>query len=105
MIDVTRNAVWTPDCCGKADLDFNIISADTRFWPDNTARCTITFVGGNYYDNLEYPWHEPHDGIVLLESDYIRGESKDECQTKVRDWYNKNIKAAIQKALEFIKED
>lgn len=105
MIDITRNAVWTPDCCGKEDLDFNIISADTRYWPDNSAKCTIFFVEGNFYSNLEYKWNEPYNGVVLVESDYIRGSDKDDCQKKVREWYNEHVREALIKALELIKED
>lgn len=104
-MDITRNAVWTKDCCGKEDLDFNIISASTRYWPDHSALCSILFVGGNCYNQLEYQWNEPYSAITLLESDMIKGVDKEDCQRKVREWYNANIKTAIEKALELIKEN
>lgn len=101
-MDITRNAVWTKDCGGKEDLDFNIISASTRYWPDYSAICSILFVGGNYYKELEYPWNEPHRAITLLESDMIWGIDKEDCQRRVREWYNANIKTAFEKALTLI---
>jgi len=40
-MDITKGIPFTTDCCGKEDLDFNIISVDTRYWRDMTAMCTF----------------------------------------------------------------
>lgn len=100
MIDITRNAKWTHDCCGKMDFDFNIINASTRYWPDNTAKCTIYLADSNYYD--EYGYCCDNNPIVLLESEYISGENKEEVQKKVKQWYNDNVVNALEKANDII---
>lgn len=102
-MDITRNAVWTDDCCGKMDLDFPVVSCDTRYWPDNSCKCHIRLCGGVYLEK-EREWHEPHDSITIMESDYIRGDSKEECQTKSRQWYNEHIVQALKLAIKTITE-
>lgn len=97
MIDITRNAVWTYDCCGKMDLDFPLVSCDTRYWPDNTCKCCFRLCGGVYNDD-EREWYEPHDAIIIMESDYISGDSKEGCQMKARQWYNDNAVHALELA-------
>ena len=87
---------WTPDCCGKQDLDLPILSISTRYWPDFTAEPSFILGNTGIYDD------EPDDGDykVLLESkDYIKGESEEDCKTKVKQWYIDNLKTAIEKLL------
>lgn len=98
-IDVTRNAVWTDDCCGKRDLDFDLITAYTRYWPDNTAQCSLYFI-----DNVREPAGE-YEPILLIESGYINGRSKKEIDTLVRKWYNDNAIPAMEKAISLLKEE
>ena len=102
-MDVTKNAIWTTDCCGKEDLDFQVINCDTRYYPDNSVICSIIFLSkfhkqpdenGNNYSNGE--------DYTLLESDVIYGESKEDCIRIVRDWYNNNVPKALQMALEML---
>ena len=97
-IDVTRNAVWTDDCCGKKDLDFDLITADTRYWPDNTAQCSLSFI-----DNIKEP-SGGYERILLIQSDYIKGESHEEVDSLVRKWYNDNAIPAMEKAIKLLKE-
>lgn len=101
--DITCNAMWTNDCGGKMDLDFSILEADTRYWRDCTAKCHIRLLNNYNYEVEEYV-----DGgiepIVVLESDYIEGDTKEECQMKVRQWYNDNIFLAMEKVIAILKE-
>lgn len=97
-IDVTRNAVWTDDCCGKKDLDFDLITADTRYWPDNTAKCSLSFI-----DNIREPTGG-YERILLIQSDYIKGESHEEVDSLVRKWYNDNAIPAMEKAIKLLNE-
>lgn len=103
-MDITRNAIWTPDCCGKQDLDFNIIRADTRYYPDFTAICCISLCPGDYYPKYR-EYIEQHDSITLVKSDWISGESEDEVKAKVLVWYNDNILIALEKARDIIRKE
>jgi hypothetical protein len=98
MIDITRNAVWTKDCYGKMDLDFPFIDCDTRYWPDNTCKCHIRLCSGVYLF-YEHEVNEPYEGILILESDYLKGDSKEECQMKARQWYNEHAVHAPELAI------
>lgn len=98
MIDITRNAVWTEDCSGKMDLDFPFISCDTRYWPDNTCKCHIRLCSGVYLEK-EHELHEPHDSVTIIESDYLSGDSKEECQMKARKWYNDHAVQALESVM------
>ena len=103
MIDITRNAVWTADCCGKMDLDFDLLDCSTRYWPDNSCKCEIRLCPGGL---VGYEWHEPYDPIPIIESDYIKGATKEECQMKARQWYNEHAVHALELAiLELTKKD
>lgn len=105
-MDVTKNAVWTKDCQGKEDLDFQVINCDTRYYPDNSVICSIIFLirfhitadedGNHYSDGEDY---------TLLESDILYGKSKDDCRKIVKDWYNENVPKALQMALDKIKQE
>ena len=97
-IDITRNAVWTEDCGGKMDLDFPVLDCDTRYWTDNTCKCHFRLCSGVYLYR-EHELHEPFDPITILESDYIKCNSKEECQTKARKWYNKHAVHALELAI------
>jgi len=104
MIDVTRNAVWNEDWCGKMDLDFPLVSCETRYCPDNTCKCHFRLCAGVYnYDEEE--WNEPYDAITIMESDYISGDSKEECQMKARQWYNDNAVHALELAISKLTKD
>lgn len=98
MIDITRNAVWTEDCCGKMDLDFPFIDCDTRYWTDNTCKCHIRLCSGVYLYR-EHTMHDPYDPITIIESDYIEGKTKEECQMKARQWYNEHAVQALELAI------
>jgi hypothetical protein len=105
-MDVTKNAVWIKDCQGKEDFDFQVISCDTRYFPDYSVICSIIFLscfhssadedGNHYSDGEDY---------TLLESDILYGTSKDDCRKIVKDWYNKNVPKALQMALDLLKQE
>ena len=101
MIDITRNAFWTQDCQGKQDLDFSIISADTRYWPDLSAKCTLLFLDNFNYEVGEYGVHSP---IVIAESDFITGATEAEVKSNVRKWYNEHIISAMEEVVKLLKE-
>lgn len=101
--DITCNAMWTNDCCGKMDLDFPILESDTRYWRDHTAKCHITLLNNFNYEVKEYV-EDGIEPITIIESDYIEGDTKEECQMKVRKWYNDHIFEALEKAITILKE-
>lgn len=106
MLDVTKNAVWTTDCCGKEDLDFQVISCDTRYYPDNSVICSITFLSCFHIQPDEEGYHYADgEDYTLLESDIIYGESKEDCRRIVKDWYNENVPKALQIALDKLKQE
>ena len=88
-MDITKNAIWTHDCQGKQDLDFRIIHAFTRYYPDHSAICSI-----------ELCRDEAGEGITLCESDIMHGHSEGEIKQMVREWYNAHILDAFKKAIE-----
>ena len=88
-MDITKNAIWTHDCQGKQDLDFRIIHAFTRYYPDHSAICS-----------MELCPDEAGEGITLCESDIMHGHSEGEIKQMVREWYNANILDAFKKAIE-----
>lgn len=104
--DVTCNAQWTSDCCGKQDLDFGIITADTRYWPDYTVRCTITFMSNyniqhcvgedSYFDEVIEP-------IDILVSPIMKAENEESAKSLARKWYNANVVAALEIAIKIVK--
>lgn len=104
-MDVTKNAVWTKDCCGKEDLDFQVINCSTRYYPDHSAICSIIFLScfhiqvddndNHYSDGKDY---------TLLQSDILYGKSKEDCRRIVKDWYNENVPKALQMALDKLKQ-
>ena len=105
-MDITINSKWTRDCCGKQDLDFPIIDANTRYWPDFSASCEIVFLNNfcasapsseNYVETDFKP-------IVLEESGFIYGESEEDVKEKVKKWYNEHIVSAVEKALKLIQD-
>lgn len=101
--DITCNAMWTDDCCGKMDLDFPILEADTRYWTDCTAKCHISLLNNYNYEVKEYV-RGGIEPITIMSSDYIEGDTKEECQMKVRKWYNDHIFEAMEKAITILKE-
>ena len=103
MIDITRNAIWTNDCQGKQDLDFSIISADTRYWPDLSAKCTLLFLDDFNYNTNEYEYGI-HPPIVIAESDFITGATEEEVKLNVRKWYNEHIVSAMEEVIKLLNE-
>lgn len=93
-MDVTKNAKWTNDCQGKQDLDFPIIQAYTRYYPDFTAICTIVMCPDEYGG----------DGVELCDSGIISGTDDTDIKKKVRVWYNSRYIDALRKAMEETKE-
>lgn len=104
-IDVTSNAMWTNDCCGKQDLDFSIVHCYTRYWKDYSALCEIVFLhnfclNANNGENYVKSDIEP---ITLIESGIMKGKSESDIKQKVKDWYNDNMIEAMEKALSVLK--
>lgn len=98
--DITINAKWTRDCCGKQDLDFPIIDAYTRYWPDFSAKCEIVFLSS--FCVSEYVESELKP-IILAQSEILYGTNEEDVKQKVRCWYNSHIIDAMEKALKLIK--
>ncbi len=95
MYDITKVAEWTPDCQGKQDLDFEILSVSTRYWPDNSAKVTFLAEGQTRRDErgiVECPGYDP-----ILESEFIYGSSEEDCKEKVRSWINSHVLEALEK--------
>lgn len=107
--DVTCNAQWTTDCCGKQDLDFGIITADTRYWPDYSTMCHIEFLSnynhnhtiGDEYEDSYFP--EVIKPVTLAESEIIHANSEEEAKMMARRWYNEHIIEAMEKAINIVK--
>lgn len=81
--NIEFEAEWSNDCSGKQDLDFNIISVSTRYWPDYTARPSI-YLGTKVI-------HALPRGI------YIEGNSEQDCKEKVETWIREKITEIINK--------
>ena len=104
--DVTCNAQWTTDCCGKQDLDFGIITADTRYWPDHSALCNITFMTNfnpeakvgeeNYFPEVIKP-------VELAKSEIMYADCEETVKQMARKWYNEHIIEAMEKAIKIVK--
>lgn len=102
-IDITANAEWTNDCCGKQDLDFSFIDCHTRYWKDNSAQCDIVFMN-NFNPNLENGYaHAKSPVIYLAKSDIMYGSSEKDIKDKVKSWYNANIIQATVNALSILR--
>lgn len=99
MIDITAGIPWSTDCGGKEDLDFSIVTCDTRYWPDNSCMCHIRLCYDCY---CAYYCGEHRAGIILVESDIMHFNSKEECQQGARDWYNNHILRAMKDAIDLI---
>ena len=105
-MDVTKNAVWTKDCQGKEDFDFQVINCDTRYYPDNSVICSIIFLSRYHIPADEDGYHySDGEDYTLLESDFLYGKSKDDCRRIVKDWYNENVPKALQMALDLLKQE
>lgn len=104
--DITCNAQWTKDCCGKQDLDFGIITAYTRYWPDFSVMCSIEFISnynhnakigeGSYFEEVVKP-------VTLAQSEIIHADSGEEAKNMARKWYNEHIIEAMDKALKIVR--
>lgn len=71
---------WMHDCSGKMDFDFPVVRVSSRFWPDNTAKCTI-YLGND---------------VVLAQSDgYISGDTPEECKYKVEQFVRQEVSKII----------
>lgn len=101
-MDITKGIPFTTDCCGKEDLDFNIISVDTRYWRDMTAMCTFRLLSNQDSERWLPDGTRAdicNEGVDLLESGYISGNNKEETQQNVRNWINKNILKVMKMAI------
>lgn len=104
--DVTCNAQWTTDCCGKQDLDFGIITANTRYWPDFSVICHIEFMSNfnagakigedNYFPEIIKP-------VELTSSEIMKADSEEEAKLMARRWYNEHIIEAMEMAIKIVK--
>ena len=95
MYDFTKHAIWTEDCGGKQDLDFDVLSVSTRYWPDFSARVAFLAEGQTRRDErgiMEAPGYDP-----ILDSGFIYGESEEDVKYKVREWINRNASVALEK--------
>ena len=104
-MDITINSKWTRDCCGKQDLDFPIIDANTRYWPDFSASCEIVFLNNFCASAPRYEKYVETDfnPITLEESEIFFGDSEEDVKEKVRIWYNEHIVSAMEKALKLLR--
>lgn len=104
--DVTCNAQWTSDCCGKQDLDFGIITADTRYWPDKSVACHIRFMS-NFNHNAcigeDHYFPEVIKTVSLAQSEIMKADSEEEAKLMARRWYNEHAIEAMEKAIKIIK--
>jgi len=104
--DVTCNAQWTSDCCGKQDLDFGIITADTRYWPDKSVSCHIEFMS-NFNHNAcigeDYYYPEVIKPVSLAQSEIMKADSEEEAKLMARRWYNEHVIEAMEKAIKIVK--
>lgn len=101
VFDIINKSQWTPDCCGKWDLDFTLLKCSTRYWRDYTASpsfiCPLCDADGRELDYLTV--------LELQDGEYIRGESEEECKFKVRQWYKDNLLKAIEILLDMAKKE
>lgn len=88
-MDITSKAAWAKDCQGKQDLDFRIIQAFSRYYPDYTAICSIVFCPDEY-----------GEGTILCRSGIMRGTDEADIKEKARAWHNSHYKDALRKAME-----
>ena len=107
--DVTCNAQWTTDCCGKQDLDFGIITANTRYYPDFSVICEIVFIPnfnvnhkiGDEWEDFYFP--EIVKPVSLAESELMRADSEEAVKMMARRWYNEHIIEAMEMAIKIVK--
>ena len=85
-----KKAAVTEDCCGKWDLDFPVLYISTRGWPDNTAKCQFMLAND---DESGTDWE------TILESEYIEGDSREDCIQKCRKWYIDNLHVVMNSFL------
>jgi len=109
-LDVTKDIPFSSDCGGKMDLDFDIISVDTRYWPSNEAEVTFRLLQ-NFSsdqsvceDGVLRRLYVEVDGEVLLKSGYIKGDTKSQTQQNVRDYINANVIDVLKKAVRRLEE-
>ena len=82
------------DCCGKWDLDFDLLTISTRCWRDNTAVCHIDLKTGDC------------DSITLVKTkNYIKATTRAELEKKCKEWYKKNISKAFLKLVALAREE
>ena len=104
--DVTCNAQWMSDCCGKQDLDFGIITANARYWPDYSVLCNIVFMS-NF--NAEAKIGEDHyfpeiiKPVELASSEIMKADSEEEAKMMARRWYNEHVIEAMEMAIKIVK--
>ena len=83
---------WTKDGRGKQDLDIPILSISTRYYPDFTAMPSFLLGDTDVDSDIDYK-------ILLEPSDFIKGESEEDCKLKVKEWYVSNLENVIGKLL------
>ena len=93
IIKQIEKRIWTQDCQGKQDLDMPVLSINTRYYPDFTAKPSFMLCDDSIDSDIDYT-------ILLEPKGYIVGESEDECKLKVKEWYISNLKNALEKLLE-----
>jgi len=105
-MEISLDAEWTDDCCGKKDYDGDIVSISTRYWPP----------GGGYFVVNNAPEKvtigEAKDGslpnarssliirvkdndYIVLEETNIEGQSLEEVKQKVEEWAQGQYKNII----------
>jgi len=96
------NAEWIPDCQDKWNLDFNILSVDTRMWGNQGGMLCF---GDGKFEEIKEEKASAKTTItfgeqVILESPYIYGKNNDECKQNVKDWLKLNYKNIFKNFIE-----
>lgn len=106
LADITCNTEWTEDCCGKESLDFGIINAWTRYWPDHSSLCDIEFISNyniNHYSGEDSYFPKTVEPVILAQSGIMYADSEEGAKQAARRWYNENIAGALGMAAAIVK--
>lgn len=100
------NIIVGENGCGKQDLDFGIITADTRCWPDKSVACHIEFIS-NFNHNAcigeDHYFPEVIKPVSLARSEIMNADSEEEAKLMARRWYNEHVIEAMEKAIKIVK--
>ena len=97
MTDITNVASWHDMYSGQQELSFDLLTVSAKYYPDNTARVTFYAEGQTECDERGISEVTGYDPI--LTSDWIRGETEEECKVLVRKYINEHMVEAVEKVL------